>query len=439
MRGCNYSAITILSLLLALAGTAGHAQTFEWQQLSGTYGSFIPSIIATSEGTLLCASDSGVHRSSDGGVTWMPSSQGITDRGAYQLASTPLGPVVLSLRANVFYSEDDGRTWKRSTIYPDTNAFFMSMIAAGANGMVYGSGYGRETFGSDTTGLYRSLDGGKNWTRVGLGRANIACLFAGNDGTVLIGVHGFGNAILRELYRYNPDDSNGRFVSVIDAGRFEEFGSGGWLRAFARDSSGNYWLATDSSLWKSTDGGWNWEPVPDPFVETDYIAEIAVANDGTLIVGLANTQGNRVLYRSYDNGVTWSFDKGFPETLRAFSIYCRNDGRLYIGTISDGIFTWPTLVSSDVHEHEATSTLEFTVSSNPVHAQTTVTLRSAISSNATLTAYDVTGRQVATLYKGQLGVSQQHVSWNTRGLAPGIYLLVLEADRRRVSSAVAIR
>lgn len=64
---------------------------------------------------------------------------------------------------------------------------------------------------------------------------------------------------------------------------------------------------------------------------------------------------------------------------------------------------------------------------NPFNPETTISFTLPFSSLVTLKIYDVLGREVSTVFSGQLSSGKQSLHWNASGLSSGIYFYRLEA------------
>src|SRR5439155_12011811 len=76
-----------------------------------------------------------------------------------------------------------------------------------------------------------------------------------------------------------------------------------------------FWFgAAGGGVWKTTDGGSNWENMPDKFFKTGSVGAIAVSESdhNVVVVGMGespirgNLSGGDGVYRSTDAGLTWT-------------------------------------------------------------------------------------------------------------------------------------
>ena len=75
---------------------------------------------------------------------------------------------------------------------------------------------------------------------------------------------------------------------------------------------------------------------------------------------------------------------------------------------------------------------------NPFRASTTVSYQLDAAADVRLAVYDVLGRRVAMLAEGRTAAGDHRATFEARGLASGVYLVVLEADGQRASRKVMI-
>lgn len=145
----------------------------------------------------------GVFRTSDGGVTWAPASNGLLDKRVMDLAGDPKNPDVLyagTAERGVFKSQDGGRSWRVSSVGMNPNEPIGSVIVNPVQpNVVYA--------GSWSSGLFLSADAGASWYLIndGLRTRSVRALTISPDSKVLYaGTRGEG------VFRLNVPAPSGR-------------------------------------------------------------------------------------------------------------------------------------------------------------------------------------------------------------------------------------
>ncbi len=195
----------VVTVMLELAPKSILAGSFGKGVFRSTDGgvTWAPSIqgLATTEVTSLAPVKSdvlagtyggGVFRSSDQGVTWTSSSEGLEDLEVQALASVGETHVLAGCRLGLFVSADAGRTWKRQegALGKDN----VQVLAADAKGRAFAGTWGN--------GLYRSEDAGKTWsfTDVRAEPPTVTVISANPGGPMYAGM------LSGEVFRLTPED-----------------------------------------------------------------------------------------------------------------------------------------------------------------------------------------------------------------------------------------
>ncbi len=231
------------------------------------------------------ATGGGLWKTTDGGMTWAPVTDG-------QIQSSSVGAVAVSasnpdvlyigmgetqLRGNVmqgdgvYKSADAGKTWRHMGL-AETQAIGRIVVHPTNPDVVYVAALGHPYGPNEERGVFRSTDGGRNWTRVlyrnpGVGAVDIAMDL--NDPQVLY-------ATLWEVYR-TP-----------------------WTLSSGGPGSG---------LFKSTDGGSTWtELTRNQGLPKGVLGKITVTvspADSSRVYALLEAEDGGV-FRSDDAGRTWT-------------------------------------------------------------------------------------------------------------------------------------
>ena len=244
------------------------------------------------------AAGGGVWKTSNGGITWQPASEGLGVQTIGDLAVAPSDSVLLwvgtgeknSLRSQwwgdgVYKSTDGGKKWINMGL-GDTRSIGRIVIHPSNPDVVYVAALGHLWGASPERGVYRTADGGKTWTKV---------LFV-DDTTGFVDL---------EMDPANPD--------VLYAAAWHRLRWGG---------SHMQGVGRGSGIYKTTDGGRTWTKLTDPArktgLPTDRMGRIglAVAPSDPKVVyavvqvdrGVTDEEQGRYggVFRSSDAGATWT-------------------------------------------------------------------------------------------------------------------------------------
>jgi photosystem II stability/assembly factor-like uncharacterized protein len=263
---------------------------------------------------------SGVWKTEDAGQTW----DNITDKyfggtvGAVAVSQSNTNVIYAgegeqTVRNNVssgwgmWKSVDTGKTWKHIGLL-DSRHIGKIRVHPTNPDLVYVAVMGDLWQPSDTRGVYRSKDGGKNWERV---------LFASKE----------AGAVDLTLDPNNPDIV---YASTWNIKR------NGWRM----DSGG-----PDSKLWKSVDGGNTWKSLSaNSGMPTGTIGIIGVSvspkNSKRIYACIEAKEGG--VYRSDDAGETWTRVNQDRALLQRAWYYCRiiadpqDENTVYVMNVSYG-------------------------------------------------------------------------------------------------------
>ncbi len=235
------------------------------------------SVIAMRDSQFILAGGIGTHgqsdvrRTTDGGATWSTHSLSSTYAGYPEgLAALPNGTCYCCTFGGtgsnyVFRSTDNGDTWHlRNSGLPTSNRWLAIQFLDPQNGFVCGGDNG-------SVGLYRTTNGGANWTPVG------------TNGLLMTMIqdmhwHDLQNAIVVGDFQIQRT-TNGGVNWTTPA-------PGGWAGLDFRDPS--YGVATelDGAVRVTTDGGATW--VRQALPSTSFLADVVATSDGYLVVGDSN-------------------------------------------------------------------------------------------------------------------------------------------------------
>jgi photosystem II stability/assembly factor-like uncharacterized protein len=227
----------------------------------------------------------GLWKTTDGGTTWKPVTDGqITSSSVGAIAVSESNPDVVyigmgetELRGNimqgdgVYKSVDAGKTWKKAGL-ENTQAIARIRVDPTNPDIVYAAALGHPYAPNSDRGVFRSTDGGKNWSKI--------------------------------LYR---DDHTGAVDLTIDPNNSKVLYAALW------EVYRTPWMLNDggpgSGFFKSTDGGDHWTEITrNKGLPVGLIGKIGLAvskADSKRVYALVESDSDG-LYRSDDAGETWS-------------------------------------------------------------------------------------------------------------------------------------
>src|SRR5262249_25384756 len=255
-------------------------------------GGRVNAIVAAPGGSpaYLGAANGGVWRSTDQGVSWQPLTDALSLSSIGALALNPQNPSTVwcgTGDANatldgydgtgLYVSRDQGIHWEYRGLRETSHISSVVISPADSNRIFVGA-MGKAFTTDPNRGLYRSLNGGANWTRT---------LFV-NDSTGVIDI------------AINPLHPDTVYCSTWERVRRLKY-----RRAFG----------VDCAVWRSVDGGTTWAKIMNglpPAGENLGRIAIAVAPSqpsrlyASVIAGALGSYGGWGLFRSDDGGASWT-------------------------------------------------------------------------------------------------------------------------------------
>jgi len=283
----------------------------------------------------LGGAEGGVWKTTDGGTTWLPLTDAQASLAVGSIALDPSNPSIVyvgtgeeNFNGDSYYGEgilkstDGGQTWTHITgpfggpISSDTyfggGARIGSLALDHKNGQIVLAG----VLGGGGDGIWRSTDGGETWVNVLPKGPGTAVCFNPNGSTAYAAVHGVGVFVSTDVgATWAPDNGTGsNTLPSVNVGRIElalDPSNPTTLYAGIAQANGH----NVNGLFKTTDGGANWSPLPlgvaagycNPQCDYDNVVRVDPVNSSVVYVGgSAGTFNNQMLFRSADGGSTWS-------------------------------------------------------------------------------------------------------------------------------------
>lgn len=434
-------------------------------------------------GTTDLNNQTGIYRSVDNGATWAQVNTGLSDLSVYALFASG-DRVFAGTSLGISYSDNSGDLWTTaSTGLPKPPIISLTSL------------YSQVFAGSAGSFIFRSNDAGEHWeiSKSGLSRANVsalvtvgATLFAGTDAVVSHGTGGihrstdYGNTWtqINEGIPLMPITSltnigtkiysggdHGVVTSTDDGKNWSQMNTGltdtivKALSGFRGDlfagtlsgvykASGNWTLkntglsnvhihaltSTVSSLYAGTDSGvyrhindsdgfsWSRVSADSLFVQSLWSNDLLVA---------AGTKTG--IYISSDNGKTWKSQQ--TAGIVSVDAFCAANRNLYAAT-NGGVIKAP-LGQYGVNSSPAENAL-WVQATNPSHTRAMIRYSLKDRAEASLTVYDLLGKERAILFHDRRDPGIYDSECNTSLLPSGMYMLRLESAGKQATAVISV-
>jgi hypothetical protein len=279
----------------------------------------------------------------------------------------------------VFKSSDNGTNWQRMQLSTAVGDIRVVVVNPANKNMVYAGGSTKDASKLDVPVLFKSTNGGSNWT---------PAAFSATGSTVI-------NAILLD-----PSNAN------------------------------RIYLGTNQGIYYTTNGGTNWQ-APSTWMSTVCLnADPKTANKVYAGTGSG-------VYVTTNGGSAWTpMNSGLLST----NVQCLEvdpvHNVLYAGTYGGGTFR--TSIASGVEDQPETRIPEQAVLyqnyPNPFNASTVIQFRMNQKANVRLSVFDMNGRLVRMLWDGIQSAGMKQAVWNAKdgsgnNVPSGMYFCRLETGQ----------
>jgi len=358
--------------------------------------------------------DPGVVRSVDGGATWSLATGNLTNVDLYCITATDSSHAwVGTSDGRIFATTNGGTSWSAQT-YPGTQSPFIDGIWFFDN--LNGRALGDPPGGSNARFvILTTSNGGQTWTHV-QSEPNGTLSEAGwnNSWWWTDPLHGWFGTNHNKTWR--TTDGGSTWASGLTSGSNSVGVSFG-------DQLHGVAVFDDGTASTSSDGGATWSAGSTVGASLTSVAFVPA----TAFVWVS---GPFTPYSSSDTGRSWT-----PETTYPF------DGSIDHVSVIDESHAWGATSFGQILSYisggpsgpggptggDSTAYALFQNFPNPFNSSTVISYQLPLSSNVTLSVYDLLGRRVATLATGTEQSGPVRVVWSPRDNASGVYFVRLEA------------
>ncbi len=247
-------------------------------------------------------------------------------RAAAGVPSQPNVFYIGQVNGGVWKTDDYGRTWNPIFDHESTQSIGAIAVAPSDPNIIYvssGEGLHRPDL-SVGNGIYKSTDAGKTWTHLGLrdGQQIPALAIDPRDPNRVFAAvlgHPYGPSEERGIYRstdggqnwqkvISKDENTGGSDVEIDPSNPDVVYASMWEVREGPWEDGNEFNGSGGGLFKSTDGGSTWHPLTNGLpkdLSQIYVA-IAPSDSRRLYATLSTASGKLGVYRSDDAGDSWA-------------------------------------------------------------------------------------------------------------------------------------
>jgi len=290
----------------------------------------------------------GVYRSSDAGLTW--ESKGLLEVGSVgKVLIDPndentvfvgaMGPLFRDdTNRGVYRTTDGGTTWTQVLFVSDITGVIDMANHPSNSDIIYAATWERvrrpemNSYGGATSGLYRSTDGGDNWTELTSGlpsspsqKGRISIDISQSNPNVLYSRYADAVGNIQGVYR---SADGGNTWTTMNSGGLNNIGFHWWFRGIYIDPTDeNTIYNVDFEVEKSTDGGATWFGAFQNAHVDQHALAFNASTPGQVLLG--NDGG---LYVSNNDGASFTKDLTLPIT-QFYRIYVdpNNSNKIYGG------------------------------------------------------------------------------------------------------------
>ena len=355
----------LATVLVAACCGVATAQNDFWQQTNGPIGATVTEVVIhpADDAIFIAVENEGVHRSTDGGETWVLTSEDLRGETVTALAIHPNGDLYAGTASGVFRSSDSGASWAKvylgnvqslaidpqngdlfaglssrddgTVVHSSDNGVTWEAFSAGLNdvgtlpSLAVSAATGDLFLATSDSGVFRSTDRGESWHSVnqGITALEIRAVAVHPNGSVFVGTGKDTTFAVHDEYIYRSEDNGETWTRVYN----RTFVG---VRTFSFNAAGNIFASTRRGVLRSTDDGSTWQEANDG-LRSLYVFDLAFDSGGRAVV-VTHCTG---VFASDNNGGSWAAINGDLKYTSILSLVVKpTTGQVYVGTHCGGVF-----------------------------------------------------------------------------------------------------
>jgi photosystem II stability/assembly factor-like uncharacterized protein len=314
----------------------------------------------------------GMYFSTNAGQTW--TAKGLADVGSIsKIVIDPnddntifvgaMGPLFRNdNNRGVYRSTNGGTSWEQKLFVSDSTGIIDMAIHPSNGNIVYACSWERirrpnyRQYGGETSGIYRSTDGGDTWSELTNGlpsaaseKGRISIDISQSNPNVLFARYCDSDGAIEGVFKTTDGGNN---WTEVNSSQLTNIGFHWWFGGiFIDPADENILYNVDFIVEKSIDGGNNWfETFPNVHVDQHALAF------NTLVTGEVLLGNDGGFYKSSNDGASWTKDEALPITqMYRMHVDAQNENKIYAGaqdnstmrTTTGGLNNWNIITGGD--------------------------------------------------------------------------------------------
>ena len=355
-----------------------------------------------------------VRKTTDGGSTWTNANPnpGVINGDVYNIWALDANNALLTTSPGatfIYRTTNGGTNWTQ--VFTQAGGFIDAIVMTNATtGYAYGDPV------SARWSLWKTTDGGATWDSTGMYLPQAASEAGWNNAMCVIGNNIWFGTNNTKVYRSTNGGATGSWTGVTTTGNVSTYGV--WF------TSATNGLCVGTIVQKTTDGGATWVNAGTPG-GTGNMTSVGGNGDYYWL-----SRGNNI-YGSSDFGATWTAG-GYTGTQALWGTSITTGSPCLAGWSVGATGTVVELNGVPVAVNDPTSNIPTAYKleqnyPNPFNPTTSNTFALPVAGNVELKVYDLLGKEVASLVSGNLTAGTHVVPFDASVLASGVYIYKITA------------